>query len=70
MDSLRDLVATHVARARQAETDYERLATDEGIDVDHANHLLRFAVQRIAEGTTSTADPYALATSWIRSRRA
>jgi hypothetical protein len=65
MDHLQDLVAAQVRRAWQSETAYERLAADRGISVDHANHLLRFAVQRIAEGTTSTMDPYALATTWI-----
>jgi hypothetical protein len=66
MDYLRDLVATHVERAWQSETEYERLAVDAGISSDHANHLLKFAVQRIAEGTTSTMDPYELASAWIR----
>jgi hypothetical protein len=66
MDYLRDLVATQVERAWQAETQYERLAVDAGISSDHAGHLLKFAVQRIAEGTTSTMDPYELASTWIR----
>jgi hypothetical protein len=68
MDYLQDLVATQVECAWQAETTYERLAADRGISPAHASHLLRFAVQRIAEGTTSTMDPYALATSWIDGR--
>jgi hypothetical protein len=62
------LVATQVERAHQSETAYERLAADHGIGADHANHLLRFAVQRISDGTTSTLDPYVLAGSWIRAR--
>ena len=68
MDFLRDLVATQVERAWQSETNYERLAADAGISPDHAGHLLRFAVQRIADGNLSTADPYALASSWINAR--
>jgi hypothetical protein len=66
MDYLRDLVATQVERAWQSETQYERLAVDAGISSDHASHLLKFAVQRIAEATTSTMDPYELASTWIR----
>jgi hypothetical protein len=68
MDYLQDLVATQVQRAWESENAYERLAADRGLSPDHAGHLLRFAVQRIAEGTTSTMDPYALATSWIDGR--
>lgn len=68
MEYLPDMVATECERAWQSEVAYERLAADSGIGRDHANHLLRFAVQRIAEGTASTMDPYALAGDWIRSR--
>jgi hypothetical protein len=68
MDDLRSLVATQVERACAAEKTYERLAVAKGIGQEHASHLLRFAVQRIAEGTTSTVDPYALATTWINAR--
>ncbi len=66
MDYLHDLVAVQVERAWRAEGEFERLAAESGISADHASHLLKFAVQRIAEGTASTMDPYALATSWIR----
>ncbi|TCO65087.1 hypothetical protein [Actinocrispum wychmicini] len=65
---LHDLVAAQVERAWQAEVAYDRLVADRGISPDHAGHLLRFAVQRIAEGTTSTMDPYALATTWLNAR--
>jgi hypothetical protein len=65
MDFLRDLVATQVECAWQSEQNYERLAADAGVSPHHASHLLRFAVQRIAGGTVSTVDPYALGTSWI-----
>jgi hypothetical protein len=68
MDYLHELVAMQVESAYESETTYERFAADRGLSPEHAGHLLRFAVQRIAEGTTSTMDPYALATSWIRAR--
>ncbi|MBP2322193.1 hypothetical protein JOF56_002578 [Kibdelosporangium banguiense] len=68
MDDLPDLVAASCERAWRSEVAYERLTRDAGIGPEHAGHLLRFAVQRIAEGTASTMDPYALATEWIRSR--
>ncbi|GAB3911765.1 hypothetical protein GCM10029964_118390 [Kibdelosporangium lantanae] len=68
MDDLHDLVAAHVERAWEAENAYEQLAMAKGIGQEHASHLLRFAVQRIAEGTTSIVDPYALATTWINAR--
>ncbi|MET0233827.1 MAG: hypothetical protein ABW224_04235 [Kibdelosporangium sp.] len=68
MDHLTDLVAVSCEHARQSEAAYERLAEVSGIGPTHAGHLLRFAVQRIAEGTASTMDPYALASAWIRER--
>jgi hypothetical protein len=68
MDDLHDLVAAQVERAWETENAYERLAVAKGIGQEHASHLLRFAVQRIAEGTTSIVDPYALATTWINAR--
>ena len=68
MDYLPDLVAAACERAWQSETAYERLAESAGIGQDHANHLLRFATQRIAEGRADTLDPYALASQWIESR--
>jgi hypothetical protein len=68
MDYLPDLVAASCERAWQSEVAYERLAHDAGIGTEHASHLLRFAVQRIAEGTASTMDPYALAAEWINAR--
>jgi hypothetical protein len=69
MDDLHDFVAARVERAWQAECSYERLVETSGVGREHAKHLLRFAVQRIAEGTTSTVDPYALASTWINARR-
>ena len=68
MDYLPGLVAEACERAWQSETAYERLAKSAGIGQEHANHLLRFASQRIAEGRTDTLDPYALASEWFKSR--
>jgi hypothetical protein len=68
MEYLPDLVAAQCERAWKSELAYERLAEEAGIGAEHAGHLLRFAVQRIAEGTTTTLDPYALAAEWIRKR--
>ena len=65
MDYLPDLVAAQCERAWKSELAYERLAAQAGVGPEHASHLLRFAVQRIAEGTTTTLDPYALASEWI-----
>ncbi|ONI73053.1 hypothetical protein ALI144C_44690 [Actinosynnema sp. ALI-1.44] len=65
MDYLPDLVAAQCQHAWESETAYERLAVQAGVGAEHASHLLRFAVQRIAEGTTSVMDPYALASEWI-----
>ncbi|ALG14137.1 hypothetical protein [Kibdelosporangium phytohabitans] len=69
MDYLPDLVAAHCRRAWESETAYERLAAEAGVGAEHASHLLRFAVQRIAEGTSSIVDPYALASEWIGTER-
>lgn len=66
MDYLPDLVAAQCERAYKSEMAYERLAGEAGIGSEHASHLLRFAVQRIVEGTATTVDPYALASEWIR----
>jgi hypothetical protein len=68
MDYLPELVAASCQRAWQSELAYERLAEDNGFEREHASHLLRFAVQRIAEGTADTMDPYALASQWIGKR--
>ena len=69
MDYLPDLVAEQCQRAWESENAYDRLAAEVGVGREHASHLLRFAVQRIAEGTTTTVDPYALASEWIRTER-
>jgi hypothetical protein len=68
MDFLPDLVATQCERAWLSESAFHSLATECGVGAEHAGHLLRFAVQRIAEGTASTFDPYELASEWLRSR--
>lgn len=69
MDYLPDLVAAQCQRAWESESAYGRLAAEAGVGREHASHLLRFAVQRIAEGTTATVDPYALASEWIRTEQ-
>ena len=68
MDHLPDLVAASCERAWRSELAYARLAEAAGIGTEHASHLLRFAVQRIAEGTADTMDPYELASEWIGNR--
>lgn len=68
MDFLPDLVATHCARAWQSEQAFHRLAAEHGVGAEHATHLLRFAVQRIAEGTADSLDPYEVASDWVRAR--
>jgi hypothetical protein len=65
MDFLPRLVAENVGRAERAEIDYHRLAAGSGVDAAHADHLLRFAIRQIADGTVDVVNPYELAGSWI-----
>ncbi|GLZ40163.1 hypothetical protein [Actinokineospora sp. NBRC 105648] len=64
---LRQVVTARVAAMADYEDEFWAIADGCGVDRARAGHMLDIAVDWIGAGRAESADPYALALSWMPS---